>query len=929
MANQADGSIVIDTELNSDGFKAGSAELLTAIKSLSGSVKRLQGQMVTLGAKKISSDEYKQVQQDILQAEKYLGQYAQKREKLSQKGKEGTSEWDALTEDIKAANVELSRLRAMKAEMERAGTAYVSGTQTMDYQNLSAALTSSKQQLAELQAQLASVNTTWAQMPTLTETVKSAILGIGTSIKSAFSTLRTAITHPLQTADRLLGTLVQKAGQFVQRIGKASVGHLVSGIKAATSGMLKMVASGKHMKQQFAKLVSTANMFGMSLLGARDVYMLLRKAVSAYMQQNQQLAANLNACWSGIGNILGPIITRVINLVSTAVSYLTQFLALFGVVGKSTSKAIGKAGGAAAGETKKLKRQLASFDELNILSNDDAGSGGGSAGGSGDSVGELPEVTLPDWVQIMVDHLKAGEWGVAAEILTAQLNGMVAAADWAGVGEKLAYWIDGALTFLATAITTFDWYSLGVNLGTMLNNLIVGVDWGNLGIVLGAKFLALLGILGGLFSTIKWDELGKALADGFMGLWNAVDWKKAARTLSGGIAGVLSSLSGVIKNVDWQKLGNDIATFVAEVDYGGVFAALTDGIGAALGGLSRFILGLVEGAWASVVNWWYSTAYKDGTFTMEGLLRGIWDGICNIGQWIKNNIFSPFIKGFKDAFGIASPSKVMADQGGFIIAGLLQGITTAWRSISQFFPNAVSGIKKAFSGQGWNNIGSNITSGIKNGITAGWSTLTNWVKEKAKSLLNAAKSALGIHSPSRLFRDQVGLNIGLGIGEGLDDSTPAVLDSVSGVADAIASEFNAGGYKIGGIVPASTIDGALDAFSDKITNSFTSLLNRLQTIADGMNFSAPRVALGSVVPYTVQTEYRACRPGVSTDSVHEGSLAAVMEDVVQSNIAGHEASVSVLREILNAVLSIEIDGETLSRAVDDYNRQMAVCRGGW
>ena len=39
MADQADGSIIIDTEINSDGFKAGSAELLAAIKALSTEVK--------------------------------------------------------------------------------------------------------------------------------------------------------------------------------------------------------------------------------------------------------------------------------------------------------------------------------------------------------------------------------------------------------------------------------------------------------------------------------------------------------------------------------------------------------------------------------------------------------------------------------------------------------------------------------------------------------------------------------------------------------------------------------------------------------------------------------------------------------------------------------------------------------------------------
>jgi len=91
-------------------------------------------------------------------------------------------------------------------------------------------------------------------------------------------------------------------------------------------------------------------------------------------------------------------------------------------------------------------------------------------------------------------------------------------------------------------------------------------------------------------------------------------------------------------------------------------------------------------------------------------------------------------------------------------------------------------------------------------------------------ILLHVKSALGIHSPSRLFRDEIGLNIGYGVGEGVEASQPSILKSVSGVADAIADEFNAGDYKVGNIVPASEVDGALSSFSDRISGCFTACL---------------------------------------------------------------------------------------------------------
>lgn len=56
MADQADGSIIIDTEINSDGFKAGSAELLAAIKALSTEVKNLGQTLKELFSKPLTPE---------------------------------------------------------------------------------------------------------------------------------------------------------------------------------------------------------------------------------------------------------------------------------------------------------------------------------------------------------------------------------------------------------------------------------------------------------------------------------------------------------------------------------------------------------------------------------------------------------------------------------------------------------------------------------------------------------------------------------------------------------------------------------------------------------------------------------------------------------------------------------------------------------
>ena len=99
------------------------------------------------------------------------------------------------------------------------------------------------------------------------------------------------------------------------------------------------------------------------------------------------------------------------------------------------------------------------------------------------------------------------------------------------------------------------------------------------------------------------------------------------------------------------------------------------------------------------------------------------------------------------------------------------------------------GIINVFSniGESFKNIGTNIVNGIWNGISAGW----DWLKEKvgslASSLLDAAKSALGIHSPSRKFRDEVGVYMAQGIGVGFEKEMKSVSKQIE---NAIPTDFD-------------------------------------------------------------------------------------------------------------------------------------------
>lgn len=115
------------------------------------------------------------------------------------------------------------------------------------------------------------------------------------------------------------------------------------------------------------------------------------------------------------------------------------------------------------------------------------------------------------------------------------------------------------------------------------------------------------------------------------------------------------------------------------------------------------------------------------------------------------------------------------------------------------------------------SIGSDIVHGIWDGISgaAGW--LAGKVRDFAGGILDNVKNALGIHSPSRLFRDQVGKYIAQGIGEGFTDEMGSVVNQMQDAmpdASAFVSDqqiaYN-GSTAMGAVANSSVVDAVIEA----------------------------------------------------------------------------------------------------------------------
>lgn len=130
-----------------------------------------------------------------------------------------------------------------------------------------------------------------------------------------------------------------------------------------------------------------------------------------------------------------------------------------------------------------------------------------------------------------------------------------------------------------------------------------------------------------------------------------------------------------------------------------------------------------------------------------------------------------------------------------------------------FIGGAIQSIKNFFSGS-WSDIGTRMMQGIADGIRAAWSFVTDAASGAANAALNAAKSALGISSPSKIAADQIGMPFAQGIHEGAmrglnslsADITRGLNVTVSGIQPQMSTAGAGGGFGGSGVNITSTVN---------------------------------------------------------------------------------------------------------------------------
>lgn len=660
---------------------------------------------------------------------------------------------------------------------------------------------------------------------------------------TTFTAIASAISGELEPIRRLGVDLSQ--ARLQQELLALGFNKQVSSLSQADKAVLRYIAI---MKQ-------TTNIQGN-----------LAQTISSPANMVRILKSEISQLAKAVGQLLYPAFKAILPVLIAAVDLIKEFVVSFAsVFGQKieftdfskTQKDIGgvsdamdDTADATKAAAKAAKDYTMGFDELNIIdpSQNSGSSGSGGGGAAGNLLGD---VDLSQY-DMFKDYA-----GSAVDEIKAKLKSL----DSFQIGTQIGEQLNKLMGMIYNAIHSVDWASLGAVFADGINGLVDSVDWDLFGRLLADRFIIEFELLGGFLSQLDWTSVLNAFIDGFSGFFHelsdwiaTVDWtsigkqltdkisdalqnadiEKLARVLFNFITDSINAVSDFLAGTDSYQLGQDLVDFairaVTSVDWAGLAQAIGRFFGEAFIEALDFMGGLV-----SRIADYFEKKVAEGPFDnvglniVYGIYYGIQDAITNVASWIVENVFNPFINGFKSAFGINSPSTVMAEQGGYIIAGLKKGITDAISSVTETAKKILSAIKSAFGNFSLFDIGKNLIQGLINGVNNMIETAKNAVANVGNAVIDKVKNVLGIHSPSTVFTE-IGGYIDQGLANGIAAAIPYVTTAMQGVVDAVQKKGNE----------------LISAGSTQATNYVTGFLSGLDTQWQQIDSSLQNDFLGSI-----------------------------------------------------------------------------------
>ena len=319
---------------------------------------------------------------------------------------------------------------------------------------------------------------------------------------------------------------------------------------------------------QVSDVITKMGKWTLAIFGIRTAYNLIRGAISTLSSENQQIATDIEYMRWILAQTLKPVVEWIIKGLYFIISLINSIsMSIFNVnilSGKSADqfKKVKQTTGGIASNLKDAKKQLAGFDEMNVLQDTSSSSGGGGGGGVGGA--DMGDWTPPDlsnytkqieglkknWMDLgksmefylknvdLMTWFKAfGLWGLAVRGVTQYVYGL-----WNVVTGAIQF-VKGAIELIYGLITgDTEKIKQGIHdMLTGLTNIIKGFFNMWLGII-QIQIGVIIGVVGTMIKFV-WNLIASTVNDAINLINRGIDKVK------GFFSGVVSFIKNIVHTV--------------------------------------------------------------------------------------------------------------------------------------------------------------------------------------------------------------------------------------------------------------------------------------------------------------------------------------------------------------------------------------------
>lgn len=472
---------------------------------------------------------------------------------------------------------------------------------------------------------------------------------------------------------------------------------------------------------------------------------------------------------------------------------------------------------------------------------------------------------------------------IAGEIVRALIEFFRYKVDWAELARTIGDGVAAALRFIVDLLDPELFYEVGKAIGDFFINLQWVEIFGGLTQALANGINSAVAAVRGFLDSVKprLKEIADGIAQKINEFVKNVDWAELGQTISDGIEAALDFMIELMNQIDWDAIGTAIAEFLENIDWDTLLAKW----GTLMGQFIDAKLRAVD----------LSGALDVGMEIVAGLAKGMWNKFQESGGvlgWLKSLLVDPILNGVKGLLGIHSPSTVFAEIGGFLIAGLVQGISDTWHTITDFFSEKLGSLKQTLT-DSWDNIKSTASAKwgeIKASLGAKWGEIKVSAGEKFGEIKDRIIERMEEVKEKDWYK--IGKSIVDDILSGLESIWNSLTSWAGRVKDKIADALS-GAERGGGF--GSTRSGG-GGFSTRMAAA---------PIPDITAFNIPALATGAVIP--PNREFLAVlgdqKNGTNIESPVSEIENAVMRAMQKAGVTGG-----------NQTVILQVDGRELGRA---------------